>query len=43
MLQALVMTFNDMFLLLAIISLLFVPLVGLLRTPAPGTFRLAVH
>lgn len=43
MLQALVMTFNDMFLLLAIISLLFVPLVVLLRTPAPGTFRLAVH
>lgn len=44
MLQALVMTFNDMFLLLSVISLVFVPLVMLLRAPAPGTASpLAMH
>jgi DHA2 family multidrug resistance protein len=44
MLQALVMTFNDMFLILAVISLVVVPLVLLLRTPKPGTVSaLAMH
>jgi DHA2 family multidrug resistance protein len=37
MLQALVMTFNDMFLLLAVVAVVFVPLVLLLRTPPPGS------
>lgn len=34
--QALVMTFNDMFLALAVVGLLFVPLAWFLRTPRPG-------
>jgi DHA2 family multidrug resistance protein len=44
MLQALVMTFNDMFLILAVISVVVVPLVLLLRAPPPGTAPpLAIH
>ncbi|MFA7603656.1 MAG: DHA2 family efflux MFS transporter permease subunit [Novosphingobium sp.] len=44
MLQAQVMTFNDMFLFLTVISLIFVPLVMLLRMPAPGAASpLAMH
>jgi DHA2 family multidrug resistance protein len=44
MLQALVMTFNDMFLLLTVVAMVFVPLVMLLRTPPPGSApALAMH
>jgi DHA2 family multidrug resistance protein len=44
MLQALVMTFNDMFLVLTLIALVFVPLVFLLRAPPPGSSPLpAMH
>jgi MFS transporter, DHA2 family, multidrug resistance protein len=42
MLQALVMTFNDMFLILTLIALVFVPLVLLLRAPVPGSAALPV-
>jgi MFS transporter, DHA2 family, multidrug resistance protein len=41
MMQALVMTFNDIFLVLTVIALVFVPLVLLLRAPPPGTAPLA--
>jgi DHA2 family multidrug resistance protein len=41
MLQALVMTFNDMFLILTLVALLFVPLVFLLRSPPPGSSPMA--
>jgi DHA2 family multidrug resistance protein len=44
MLQALVMTFNDMFLIMAVIATVFVPLVMLLRAPARGTTpTMAMH
>ena len=36
MVQALVMTFNDMFLVLTLVALVFVPVVFLLRAPPPG-------
>lgn len=42
MLQALVMTFNDMFLVLTLIALIFVPLVLLLRAPPRGSAALPV-
>jgi ubiquinone biosynthesis protein Coq4 len=44
MLQALVMTFNDIFLIMAVIATIFVPLVMLLRAPARGTTpAMAMH
>jgi DHA2 family multidrug resistance protein len=41
--QALVMTFNDMFLMLAIVCLLVVPLAWFLRTPAGSASLGAMH
>jgi DHA2 family multidrug resistance protein len=44
MMQALVMTFNDMFLILAVIAVVFVPFVILLRAPPRGAaLTMAVH
>jgi DHA2 family multidrug resistance protein len=44
MLQALVMTFNDMFLILAVIAVVFVPFVILLRAPPRGAaLTMAMH